>query len=68
MPVDEVAYAAWRSPTQKAQPSVQPELFSKWVNTQLASRLPSLAMTRTVIIIAITPAKVQKMAAVFTSQ
>lgn len=64
MPVDKVPYAACRSLTQNDQPSGQPELFSKCVKTHSGSRRPSLATTRMAMIIAITPAKVQTIAAV----
>ena len=62
MPVEEVAYAACKRPTQKAHPGVQPDKGSNSVKTNFADRLPSLASARTQTIMAITPAKVQKMA------
>ncbi len=62
IPVDEVAYAACNSPTMNDQPSGQPELASKWPNTQAASRRPSLATARMVMASAIMPANVQNIA------
>lgn len=64
IPVEDVAYAAWRSPTQKAHPGGQPELGSKSVKTYAADCLPFLAMARTQTTMAMTPAKVQKIAKV----
>lgn len=68
IPVEEVAYAAWRRPTQNAQPAGHPEAGSKSVNTNLAERRPSFAMAKTEMTMAITPAKVQKMANVYNHQ
>ena len=64
IPVAEVAYAAWRRPTQKDHPSGHPELFSNLVKTQAGSRRPFFATTRITVTRAITPVIVQKMAAV----
>ena len=68
MPVEDVAYAACKRPTQKAHPGVQPDNGSKSVKTNLADRLPSLAKARTQTTMAMTPAKVQKIAKVCTCQ
>lgn len=67
IPVEEVAYAACNRPTMKDQPSGHPELFSKWVNTHSALWRPSAAMARTQTMMAMTAAKVQKIAAVYVS-
>lgn len=63
MPVEDVAYAACKRPTQKDQPSGQPVLFSKCVNTQSALLRPSCATMSAVRTTADMPAKVQMNAA-----
>lgn len=64
MPVEEVAYAACRRPTQKDQPGTQPERGSKVVKTYSAEWRPFFAMARMHTMMEMRPANVQKMAAV----
>lgn len=64
MPVDEVAYPPCSSPTQNDHPSGQPDWVSKCPKTYSPEWRPPLASTRTATMMAMTPAKVQKMAAV----
>jgi hypothetical protein len=64
IPVEEVAYAAWSKPTQKAQPSGQPDCGSKCPKTYAPLFLPSFAMTKIQITIAKRPTSVQKIAKV----
>lgn len=64
IPVDEVAYAACNSPTQKDQPTGQPDWGSKLVKTYSPLCLPFLAITNVQMTMAKTPAKVQKIAKV----
>lgn len=65
IPVDEVAYAACKSPTQKDQPTGQPDCGSNAVNTYSPPCLPSLAIANTQTMTTKIPTKVQKIANVY---
>lgn len=64
IPVDDVAYAACRSPTQKDHPAGHPEDGSKEVNTNSAEFRPPFASTRVTTTMVMTPPNVQKIAKV----
>lgn len=63
----DVAYAAWRRPIKKDQPEGQPDEAVKLPKAYEALCLPFFATARTVMSIAKTPAKVQKIAKVYRS-